>query len=71
MDELAEWVLEQRGPTADRETVRIRMHHSTLPKLADGGFIDYDARSGTVRYRERPDVERLLTLIAELEVNAG
>lgn len=71
LDELAEGVLAQRGPGADREAIRLSMHHSTLPKLADCGLVDYDERSGAIRYRERPDVERLLTLIAELEVDAG
>lgn len=71
LDELVEWVLAQRGPGADREAIRLSMHHSTLPKLADGGFVDYDERSGTIRYRERPGLERLLTLIAEFEVGAG
>lgn len=71
LDELADGVFAQRGPGADREALRITMYHSTLPKLADCGLVDYDERSGTIRYREQPGLERLLALIAELELEDG
>lgn len=48
------------------EQVRIRLHHQALPRLDDTEFLDYDARSKTVRYREAPDVESLIESIDTL-----
>jgi len=33
------------------EQVSIELHHVHLPRLAEEGIIDFDARSGSVRYR--------------------
>jgi hypothetical protein len=49
----------------DESHARLRLHHSTLPKLADTGILDYDPRSKTVRYRGRPAVEQLLDAASE------
>lgn len=43
------------GPT-DRDRVAARLHHVDLPKLADAGVVDFDPRTGTVRYRGHPVV---------------
>jgi len=32
------------------EAVRAELHHVHLPKLADCDLVEYDSRSGTVRY---------------------
>jgi hypothetical protein len=42
----------------DRERLRIALHHRHLPKLADTGIIEYDARSSTARYWGQPTVEK-------------
>lgn len=34
----------------DREKISIQLHHSTLPRLEEMGYLDYDQSSGTVRY---------------------
>lgn len=49
VDELAAAISDQQDE-AQRE-VAIRLHHATLPKLAEAGLIDYDPRSHTARYR--------------------
>ena len=41
--------------------------HDHLPKLSDAGVVEYDRRSGTVRYRERALAEHLLDAAATLE----
>lgn len=46
--------------TDRRERVRLDLHHNHLPRLADAGLIDYDARTGTVRSREAPSLDRLV-----------
>lgn len=47
----------------DPETVTIAVHHWILPKLEEGGVIEYDDRSETVRYRPQPIVDDLLDRI--------
>ncbi|WP_313691702.1 DUF7344 domain-containing protein [Halorarum halobium] len=46
--------------TKDTERIAIQLHHSTLPKLADVGAVEYDPRSRTVRYRGHDELELLL-----------
>lgn len=38
--------------TESQRRVATRLNHVTLPKLADVGVIDYDARSNTARCRD-------------------
>lgn len=50
------------------QEIRMRLYHKRLPKLADLGLIEYDERSGTVRYRNPPpNLEEFLHLARELE----
>jgi len=65
LTDLADRVAERESDGDDCETVAIALHHVHLPKLAEGGVIDYDPRSETVRYCGRPDRERLLGLADE------
>ena len=51
----------------DESHARVCLRHSTLPKLADTGILDYDPRSETVEYRRQPAVEQLLDAISETE----
>ena len=44
----------------DRKTVRTELYHVHLPKLAEAGVIDYDTRSGAVRYSQQPLLEECL-----------
>lgn len=64
LDELAEqvaaWEREQRdgsepaglpAPDDRHQRVAVDLHHRHLPRLADVGIVEYDARSRTVRQR--------------------
>ncbi|MCU4742926.1 hypothetical protein OB955_18660 [Halobacteria archaeon AArc-m2/3/4] len=50
--DLVSFLLEHDSDRPERETVATRLHHVTLPKLADCGLLEYDPRSETVRYRD-------------------
>lgn len=54
IDELATFIHRQTQPDQDTSQVKIYLHHSTLPRLADAGHIDYDRENNTVRYRGSP-----------------
>lgn len=60
VDELVEFVHSREDGDRRREGTKLTLHHSTLPKLAATGFLDYDARSGTARYRGHSLLERTL-----------
>lgn len=49
-DELVDHVIEAetRSPSPDREGVTTTLHHTHLPKLADGGLIRYDSERGSI-----------------------
>jgi DNA-binding transcriptional ArsR family regulator len=53
VSELVDRVTRQEADrTGDRrETVAVALYHKHLPKLAAAELLDYDSRSGTVRYR--------------------
>lgn len=42
------------------------LHHHYLPKLAEQGLIEYDIRSGQIRYRSDKTTEELLQFIRDL-----
>jgi hypothetical protein len=42
------------------DDARCRLVHGTLPRLADGGVVEYDAAEGIVRDRDTPLLEALL-----------
>lgn len=46
----------------DRERVSVALHHAHLPKLADAGLVEFDARDGFVRYRGGSTVSEWLAL---------
>lgn len=66
IDELVEFIGDRDSNTSDPDSLAATLHHATLPALADTGFIDYDREEHTVRYREKPRVQRALSLLAEL-----
>jgi len=48
--------------TGERERIAIRLHHAHVPKLAAAGLVEYDDRSGMVRYLGGPAVSDWLEL---------
>ena len=71
VDDLVEWVrarerqLDDEVP--DRETVRAELERVHLPMLADHRILDYDERSGGIRYYGHPVVEEYLEHGADFE----
>ncbi|WP_327051532.1 DUF7344 domain-containing protein [Halomicrococcus gelatinilyticus] len=55
VDELAEYVADRRieSDRYDVDRIATRLHHASLPKLADAGVVEYDPQATTVRYRPR------------------
>jgi DNA-binding transcriptional ArsR family regulator len=73
VDELGA-LLEARVPEvwADQETLSqeeltASLEDRHLPMLEDAGVVDYDHRSGTVRYRRQPTVEKWIEHIAAVD----
>ena len=60
LDALVTGIVDRSYWDTDESHARLCLHHSTLPKLADTGILDYDPRSKTVSYRGQPAVEQLL-----------
>lgn len=62
LDDLIDHVVEQEtnSPAPDRETVTYELYYAHLPILDDRGVIDFDERTGTVRYRSPPEMERVI-----------
>ncbi|WP_306058765.1 DUF7344 domain-containing protein [Natronococcus wangiae] len=55
----------------DREPVLIDLYHNHLPKLADRRLVEYDSRSGAVRWMPpTDDLERILESCHALETDA-
>ena len=65
LDDLVTGIVDGSYWDTDESHARFCLHHSTLPKLADTGILDYDAKSKTVSYRGRPAVEQLLDATSE------
>lgn len=70
VEDLIEYTIDQTDKPLDRAHLELKFHHVVLPKLADQGVIEYDARSETVMYDGSPAVEQLLAAIAELDRSA-
>jgi hypothetical protein len=51
VDDLVAYIRDQDPSEQDETHIAIRLHHVTLPKLADGGCIDYDPKSNTARFQ--------------------
>lgn len=55
-------------PADVRKEIRIELYHMRLPKLEDLGIIEFDPRSGLIRYRNPPPhFEEFLHLARELD----
>ena len=56
----------QTGATKDiEERLLIELRHKHLPKLADAGLIDYDERTGTLRYHPQENIEALVRFVED------
>lgn len=51
LDELADEITSQDTEFDETAKVRMTLHHKDLPKLDEFGLLEYDSRSGTIRYR--------------------
>lgn len=56
------------GEGLDRHEVVTALHHVHLPKMADAGVVEYDRRSGTVRYTGDPSVETTLEAVGDSDL---
>ncbi|MCU4743728.1 ArsR family transcriptional regulator [Halobacteria archaeon AArc-m2/3/4] len=54
-----------RGSVGEERAI-LELRHSTLPRLADSGVVEYDERSETVRYQPHCGLELLLDCVVEL-----
>lgn len=66
-DDLVEYVSKHCTDTRDREKVKIRLHHVSLPTLEKADIIECDSRSKTVRYRPASVVNCLAEFIEDIE----
>lgn len=48
---------------ADSESARIRLLNTHLPILAEGGFLEFDGKSGTICYSEPNELAELLDFL--------
>lgn len=72
IDELQRHLRDRDGASGGAEDVEIALVHVHLPMLADGNLLEYDVRSGEVRYRRHDRLERLLEVLGEFkEVDAA
>lgn len=53
------------GRCPDRDQLAIKLTHTHLPKLAEYGVVEYDLRSGAVRYQPDDRVESVLDSLPE------
>lgn len=75
IDELTRYLVEESSETPNETDVDERLErmkatvvHTDLPKLRDTGVIEYDSRTGTIRYRQPPkELQILLRVCSGLE----
>lgn len=64
-EDIADHVLTHAPDAGGRDCVLAELHHQILPRLADEGVIEFDARTETVRYRGSELVDDLLVALTE------
>lgn len=60
LDELANYLVALDGGFEEFERAKVALHHAHLPKLAEMGVLDYDARTHVTCYRKHTRLEALL-----------
>lgn len=61
LDALTDHLVAERGDDeAERERIALLLHHLHLPRLADDGIVEFDPKSGQVRYQPDDELERLI-----------
>lgn len=68
-EELVDAELAGNPEATDRAAVIADLYHTQLPRLAEIDWIDYDARSGIVRYRPENAPTAMLTAIRSKEAS--
>lgn len=59
-EELASHVSSRHPESPSEEYVVAELHHVSLPKLEDAGLLEYDPRSGAVRFYGHPEIGHFL-----------
>lgn len=67
LEELVDAELARNPGATDRKAVAANLHHVQLSKLDEVGWIEYDARSGTVRYRPEAVPTAMLRFVRSAE----
>lgn len=67
LDELVDAELADNPDATDREAVTANLHHVQLSKLNEIGWVDYDVRSGAVRYRPESVPTAMLRFVRSTE----
>ncbi len=54
------------GETPSTDAAKAELHHVHLPKLEAYGVVEYDSRSGEIRYHPDEQMEAIVRFTAEL-----
>lgn len=65
--ELAERVAGPDGRTHETDALRVKLHHASLPELAQLGAVHYDPEEAVVVYRGDDLLERCLAAVEAVE----
>jgi len=63
---LARTQVETDGGDPSTEAAKARLHHVHLPKLQAHGVVEYDSRSGEIRYHPDERIEAIVQFTADL-----
>lgn len=61
--QLRQHIAERTGERVSRDQIKIRLYHTHLPRLANTGIIEYDARSEELKYYSNDRLEAWLDRI--------
>ena len=69
VDQLVEWEVAADGEEKEDHGKRVAsdLYHAHLPQLSDAGLLDYDERTGTVRYWGHPRIDAWVDIAAAEE----
>lgn len=69
VDELINREAERTDERPGHDEIEVAIHHVHLPKMADAGVVEYDARSQELRYWRNDRLEDLLEYVQSEEPN--